>query len=130
MGNYAIKQIDDMEAVVFGSFKRARAELGASAFGMQVIDMPPHADRYPEHDHSDDGQEEVYVALRGSGEIEIEGERHPLTPDALVRVGPGVKRKVWTGEEPLRMLIVGGVPGKVYEPPQVTELGAPDPGLP
>ena len=45
----------------------------------------------------------------------------------MVRVGPGVTRKVWTGEEPLRMLIVGGVPGKPYEAPEVSELGAPDP---
>lgn len=130
MSDYVIKQIDEMEAVVFDSFKRARAELGVSAFGMQVIDMPPHADQYPEHDHGEDGQEEVYVALRGAGEIEIEGERHPLEPDSMVKVGPGVTRKVWTGEESLRMLIIGGVPGKPYEAPAVTELGAPDPGLP
>jgi mannose-6-phosphate isomerase-like protein (cupin superfamily) len=130
MGSYAVKKIDEMEAVVFDSFKRARAELGVSAFGIQVIDMPPHADQYPEHDHAEDGQEEVYLALRGSGEIEIEGERHPLEPDTMVKVGPGVKRKVWTGDESLRVLIVGGVPGKAYEAPAVTELGAPDPGLP
>ena len=127
MSGFTIKRIDEMEAVVAGAFKRARAELGVSAFGMQVIDMPPRTDRYPEHSHAEDGQEEVYVPLSGSGEIEIEGERHELRPDTMVRVGPGVTRKVWTGEEPLRVLIVGGVPGKPYEAPEVSELGAPDP---
>lgn len=129
MSNYAVKRIDDMEAIYAGSFKRARAELGVTSFGMQVIDMPPNADAYPEHDHAGDGQEEVYLALRGSGEIEIESERHPLNPDTMVRVGPGVKRKVWTGDEPLRLLVLGGQPGSVYEPPEISELGGLDPLL-
>lgn len=127
MSGYEIKRIDEMEAVFGGAFKRARAELGVESFGMQVIDMPPNADQYPEHDHATDGQEEVYVALQGSGEIEIEGERHRLEPETMVRVGPGVTRKVTTGDDSLRMLIVGGVPGAAYEPPDVTKLGAPDP---
>ncbi len=127
MPGHEIKRIDDMEAIAFGTFKRARAELGISSFGLQVIDMPPNADQYPEHDHADDGQEEVYIAISGAGEIEIEGERHPLEPDSMVRVSPGTTRKVYTGDEALRMVIVGGKPGAVYEAPENTELGGPDP---
>jgi mannose-6-phosphate isomerase-like protein (cupin superfamily) len=127
MADYAVKRIDEMEAIYLGAFKRARAELGVEAFGIQVIDMPPNETRYPEHDHAEDGQEEVYVALRGSAEIEVEGERHPLDGDTMVRVGPGVKRKVWPGDEGIRLLIVGGSPGRAYEAPDITELGAPDP---
>ena len=130
MGDYTVKRIDDMEAVVFGSFKRARAELGLQAFGMQVIDIPAGAEQYPEHDHAGDGQEEVFVVLRGGGEIELDGERHAVDSDALVRVGPSVKRKLWPGEDGMRVLALGGVPGRAYEAPEVSELGAPDPGLP
>jgi len=130
MSDYTVKRIDDMEAVVFGSFKRARAELGVEAWGMQVLDIPPKATQYPEHDHAESGQEEVFIALRGSGEIEIEGERAPLDSDTMVRVGPGVKRKIWPSDEGLRVLALGGVPGKAYQPPEVSQLGAPDPGLP
>jgi mannose-6-phosphate isomerase-like protein (cupin superfamily) len=127
MADYTVKRIDDMEAAFRGAFKRARAELGASAFGMQVLDLPAGVTAYPEHDHSEDGQEEVYVTLGGDGEIEIEGERHPLDRDTMVRVAPGTKRKVWPGERGIRLLILGGVPGEAYEPPEVTRLGAPDP---
>jgi hypothetical protein len=127
MGDYAVKQIDEMEAVFLGAFKRARAELGVESFGMQVIDLPPSYEHYPDHDHSDDGQEEVFIALRGEGEIEIEGERHPLDCDHITRVGPAVKRKVWPGPEGLRILVIGGIPGKPYEPAQNSILGAPDP---
>ena len=127
MSDYAVKRIDDMEAVFRGGFKRARAELGVESFGLQVLDFPPNATKYPEHDHTHDGQEEVFIALSGSGEIEIDGERHRLEPDTMVRVGPGAKRKVVTGEEPLRLLALGGSPGKPYEAPDVSQLGAPDP---
>ena len=130
MAGYAVKRIDDMEAVVAGTFKRARAELGVESFGVQVMDLPANLEIYPEHDHAEDGQEEVYVALRGSGEVEIEGERHPIDPETMVMVGPGVKRKVWTGDEPMRLLAIGGIPGKPYEAPEVSRLGAPDPGVP
>jgi mannose-6-phosphate isomerase-like protein (cupin superfamily) len=129
MSDYKISRIDDMEAVFFGSFKRARASLGVESFGMQVIDMPPNATQYPEHDHTKDGQEEVFIVLRGSGEIEIDGERHPLDPESMVRVGPAVRRKVWPGGEGMRLLALGGCPGRPYEAPDVTKLGAPDPGL-
>jgi hypothetical protein len=127
MAGHTVKRIDDMEAVFGGGFKRARAELGVESFGMQIIDMPPNYGNYPEHDHGEDGQEEVYITLRGGGELEIEGERHPLDPDHVARVGPGVKRKVWPGDDGIRVLVLGGKPGDVYEPPDVTKLGEPDP---
>ena len=127
MSEYAVKRIDEMEAVYRGAFKRVRAELGVESFGMQVIDMPPNFEHYPEHDHSHDDQEEVFVALRGGGEIEIAGERFPLDGDHMVRVGPGLKRKIWPGPEGIRLLAVSGVPGRAYEPPDLSKLGEPDP---
>ena len=130
MSDYTLTPIDEIEGVVFGSFKRARAQLGVESFGMQVLDLPPNASQYPEHDHVDSGQEEVFVVLRGSGEIEIDGERHPLDPDTLIRVGPEPKRKIWPSEEGMRVLALGGCPGRPYEAPEITKLGAPDPGLP
>jgi mannose-6-phosphate isomerase-like protein (cupin superfamily) len=127
MADYAVKRIDEMEAIYLGAFKRARAELGISSFGMQVIDMPAGTDQYPEHDHSADGQEEVYLALRGSAEIEIEGERFPLDTETMVRVSSGTKRKIWPGDDGVRVLIIGATPGKPYDAPEITELGQPDP---
>jgi mannose-6-phosphate isomerase-like protein (cupin superfamily) len=128
MSNYVIKRIDDMEAMYRGGMKRARAELGVTSFGIQVLDLPAGAgEYYPEHDHAGDGQEEVYLLLRGSGEIEIEGERHALDPDSLVRVGSGVRRRLWPGSDGMRVLALGGVPGQAYRISESTELGQPDP---
>lgn len=127
MADYSVKRIDDLESVYGGAYKRARAELGVSSFGMQVIDLPAGEEGYPAHDHTEDGQEEVYLALRGWGEIEIAGDVHALDPDTMVRVGPGVTRKVRPGADGIRILILGGVPGDVYEAPEISELGQPDP---
>jgi mannose-6-phosphate isomerase-like protein (cupin superfamily) len=128
--DYAVKKIDEMDAALFGSFKRARAELGVESFGMQVIDLPPSFDDYPSHDHTHDAQEEVFLALRGSGELEVDGERMPLDQDHMARVGPEAQRKVWVGPEGMRLLVLGGTPGQVYSAPAPSEIGGPDPKMP
>jgi mannose-6-phosphate isomerase-like protein (cupin superfamily) len=127
MSDYAVKRIDEMEAIYRGAFKRARAELGVESFGMQIIDMPPNYENYPEHDHLHDNQEEVFIALRGGGEIEIAGERFPLDSDHIARVAPDVKRKLWPGDDGIRVVVLGGVPGQAYEAADITKLGEPDP---
>ncbi|MFL5844484.1 MAG: hypothetical protein ACJ762_07305 [Solirubrobacteraceae bacterium] len=127
MADYTHKQIDAMEAIAGGAFKRARAELGVSAFGMQVIDLPGGVDRYPEHDHAESGQEEVYVTLDGSGVLDVDGESVPLDIESMVRVGAESRRKVTAGHEGLRLLVLGATPGAVYEAPEFSELGTADP---
>ena len=127
MGQFKVVKIDDIEAMAYGTFRRARATLDIKSFGLGVLDLPPNLEAYPEHDHSGDGQEEVYFVLRGSGEIEIEGERYPLDPETVVSLQPGTKRKLWPGEQGMRVVAIGGKPGSVYEIKERTELGAPDP---
>jgi mannose-6-phosphate isomerase-like protein (cupin superfamily) len=93
-----------------------------SSFGLQVIQLPPNSVDYPEHDHAEDAQEEVLLALSGSGWIEIDGERVDLDKDTLVRVGPAARRKVFAGPDGLRLLALGGAPGEVYKVNAMTEL--------
>jgi mannose-6-phosphate isomerase-like protein (cupin superfamily) len=124
MADYTAKHINDMEAAFGGGFVKARAELGVTSFGMQVIRMPASYDDYPEHDHAEDRQEEVYVALAGSGWIDVEGERVDLGTDVLVRVGSGAKRRVHSGPDGLQMLVIGGCPGESYKIAPFSELGA------
>jgi mannose-6-phosphate isomerase-like protein (cupin superfamily) len=126
MSDYTAKRIDDMEASYGGGFVKARAELGVTSFGMQVIQMPPNYSDYPLHDHADSGQEEVFLALKGSGWIEIEDERVDLEPGLFVRVGPAPKRKVFAGAEGIQMLALGAAPGSVYEINPMTELTGAD----
>lgn len=127
MPDYTAKKIDDMYATYRGGFKHARAELGVTSFGFQVIDLPPNANLYPEHDHAEAGQEEVFIPLAGSGRIDIEGESVDLEPGVMVRVGATTKRKLVTTDHSMRVLAIGGTPGQAYEPSPSTDVGAPDP---
>jgi len=127
MGDYTVKRIENMEAAFRGAFKRARAELGVESFGMQVLDLPPNLEQFPEHDHAEVGQEEVYVVMRGDGEIEVDGERVKMDPETIIRVGPSARRKIYTGPDGMRVLALGGVPGAVYEPSELSKLGGRDP---
>ena len=78
MADYTVKRIDEMEAGFGGGFVKVRAELGVTAFGMQLIQLPPDYPDYPEHDHAETARRRSIVALDGSGQIDIEGERVEL----------------------------------------------------
>lgn len=127
MAEATVKRIEDFEGMHGGAFKRVRAGLGVESFGLSVIDFPPNFSDYPEHDHSHDGQEEVYTALSGSATLTIDGADHLLEPGVFARVPAGVSRKIVTGESPVRILAIGGAPGRLYEAPEVSKEGSADP---
>ncbi|HET8975679.1 MAG TPA: cupin domain-containing protein [Solirubrobacterales bacterium] len=124
MPDVTVKRTEEFEAIFGGGFRRVRAGLGVSSFGIAVIDLPANFERYPTHDQSHDHQEEVYTALSGRATLTVGGEEYALEPGVWARVGPEEKRKIVTGDEPARILAVGGTPGRVYEPPEFTVEGA------
>ncbi len=130
MTDYTAMPIDEMEAIYAGGFKRARAALDVSAFGMSVSDLPPGFDHVPAHTHTFDGQEEIYLALGGGGELEVDGQRLPLDTQTVVRVAPEAVRRPIAGPDGLRLLSVGAVPGRAYEPFPNSELGAEETPVP
>jgi uncharacterized cupin superfamily protein len=127
VADVTVKSVQDFEAIFGGGLLRARSALGVQSFGMQVEEFPPNATEYPAHDHSEDGMEEVYTVLEGTVVLQVGGEEHVLEPGTFARVGAGERRKLITRDEGARVLAIGAVPGKVYEPPEFTEEGQPDP---
>jgi len=127
MADVTVKRTEDFEATFRGGMLKARAGLGVTSFGMQLLRFPPNADRYPEHDHSFDGQEEVYLVLEGAATLSAGGEEHELTPGVFARVGPSESRKLATGEAPATVLVLGGVPGEPFQVTKFTDEGEPDP---
>ena len=95
-------------------FRHAARDLGVSAWGMNVIQIDAGCTAYPEHDHTKDGQEEVYVVLRGSATLRAGGEWQ-LETGSLVRVAPTQKRKFLPGPQGVTLLALGGTPGKAYQ---------------
>ena len=130
MADVTVKRLDEFEAVYHGGMRRVRAGLGVTSFGMQVVELPPHADMYPEHDHAHDEQEEVYTVLHGQTTLRVGDDEYDLVPGVFVRIGPQERRKFVTGDQGARILALGATPGKTYEIPDFTEEGAPPEPLP
>jgi quercetin dioxygenase-like cupin family protein len=125
-----IKRLDEFEAIFGGGFRRVRAGLGVSSFGIAVLEFPPTFNDYPAHDQAHDHQEEVYTVLEGRITLRVGGEdgvEYELEPGVWARVGPNEKRKLITGDERARVVALGGIPGEIYQAPEFTEEGAPDP---
>jgi uncharacterized cupin superfamily protein len=115
MADVTVKSEDQLETSFGGAFKLLRHSLGLTAFGVQVLEMPPNAEGYPVHDHAEDGQEECAVVLEGSAELIAGDETHLLEPGVYARVGAGQDRKLVPGDDGVRVLIIGGTPGMAYE---------------
>ncbi|MFW6198630.1 MAG: cupin domain-containing protein [Acidobacteriota bacterium] len=98
-------------------FRPVGKAVGASAWGMNVLEIEAGCEGYPEHDHREDGQEEVYVVLDGSGKLVADRSERALEAGMAVRVGPEVKRKFLPGDDGLVLLAIGGTPGHAYSPP-------------
>jgi uncharacterized cupin superfamily protein len=129
MPDVTVKRIEDFEAIFGGGFRRVRAGLGVTSFGISVMEFPPHFPRYPTHDQTHDGQEEVYTVLSGRITLRVGDEEYELEPGVFARVGAAEKRKLLTGDEPARVLAMGATPGKIYEPPEFSVEGAAAPPM-
>jgi len=116
--SYMVKTTDELESIHHGAVKLAGAELGIRSFGMQVLDFPAGFSDYPEHDHVEDGQEEVYVVLRGRADFVIDGERVTISEGKLLKVDAASKRTLEPGDDGVRILAIGCTPGATYQRPE------------
>ena len=115
---YTIKAIDELQAIHHGAVKLAGSELGVQSFGMQVLDFPAGFSDYPEHDHADDRQEEVYVVLDGQADFVIDGEQVSVSPGQMLKVDAVSRRTLRAGPDGVRLLAIGCTPGGTYERPE------------
>jgi uncharacterized cupin superfamily protein len=112
--SYSAKAIDELPTLWDGFAKLVRAGLDITAFGANIMDLPPNYSTTA-HDEAESGQQELYVALAGAGSVRIDDADLPLNTDHLVRVDAGTARLLSSGAEGLRVLCIGGVPGEAYE---------------
>jgi len=74
MADVTVKRVEDFEAIFGGGFRRVRAGLGVTSFGLALMDLPPDFTVYPDHDQAHDDQEEVYTALSGRATLRVGGQ--------------------------------------------------------
>ncbi len=95
-------------------FLKIRRALGATAFGINEVRLPPGA-AGREHDESDTGHEEVYVCIAGGGTFDVAGETIELRPGDYLRVDPGTTRLPTAGPDGFRFLVIGATPQREYD---------------
>jgi mannose-6-phosphate isomerase-like protein (cupin superfamily) len=122
MSGYRARAIDDLPTLWDGFAKLVRPGMGIEAFGANIMDLPPDYST-KSHDEADSGQQELYVALRGSGAVVIGEERLPLDGEHLVVVDAGTDRVLSSDSDGLRVLVVGAVPGAAYDAPDWSSTG-------
>jgi quercetin dioxygenase-like cupin family protein len=104
----------DLDALGEGfGFRKVRQELGVTAFGANVVTIPPG---YETGRHFHDEQEELYFVHRGAIAMRFDdGDEYEIRDGGAARVDPSTVRSVrnLSDSDPAIYLVVGGKDGYV-----------------
>jgi mannose-6-phosphate isomerase-like protein (cupin superfamily) len=119
MSDYNVARIDEIECVDYRQQTRmhpVRHHLGITAFGTNAWTAEKVGDRmFPEHEE-DEGNEELYVVVRGRARFELGEDKVDAPAGTLVFVSPETTRTAFAEEAGTAVLAVGATRGKPYEP--------------
>jgi len=100
--SYSVIDVKDFEG------RRTPVAQALDALAIKANQFDSQADQVGhEHDELKSGQEELYVPLRGTGYLQIDGEKVELELGRYVLVGPSARRQVVAGPEGLSYLVIG-----------------------
>ena len=88
--------------------KLVGAEVAPQVLRFNQFDSQPGQEG-KEHDERETGQEEVYVVLRGSGVLRVDGDEIPVAAGRYVLVTPEPTRQVVAGNDGLSYVVFGAV---------------------
>jgi mannose-6-phosphate isomerase-like protein (cupin superfamily) len=115
--SYDYVDVDSLEGEGPGGMvRKLRRAVGARAFGFNHFTIPPGMEGR-EHDHAESNMEEVYVVVRGSGLMRVDGDEVELRPGRFLRVDPASTRVPVAGDEGLEFVTFGAPLDGGYEPP-------------
>jgi mannose-6-phosphate isomerase-like protein (cupin superfamily) len=118
MSGYAFGSLDEL-GEGYG-FRKIRAPLGVTAFGVNAIVMPPGFEGFL---HFHEQQDELYFVHRGRARIEVGGETRELGEGGLLHAESATPRRVSNASdtEDLVLLVVGGKDGYVERDGQLVD---------
>jgi hypothetical protein len=97
-----------------------RLHFGINSFGINAYSAPAGERVIEEHDelgHGAGRHEELYFVAAGHATFELGGEEVDAPAGTLVFVrDPAVRRGAMATESDTTVLVVGGIPGRVFEP--------------
>jgi tetratricopeptide (TPR) repeat protein len=120
MTRYAVARLDEIDELTDGRepYRPVRHHFGITSFGVNAWTARHVGDRIlNEHDESGpDGNEELYLVVRGRAMFELDGDRVAAPTGTFVFAPPGVKRTAFAEEPETTVIALGGTPGQAYEP--------------
>jgi mannose-6-phosphate isomerase-like protein (cupin superfamily) len=100
-------------------FRKVRRALGVSAFGVNVIVMPPGMEGFL---HYHEEQDELFFVHAGRAQFEVGDEVREVGPGGLVHVEAATHRRMSNiGQDDLVVLAVGGKGGYVERDGQLVD---------
>ena len=109
---YQKASTDDVDSVIddeYGGMWFLKEALDTDEVGVTVMQLEPGSKGKP-HDHSEDGQEEVYCVVDGEVAVEFDGETVTLEENEAVRIDPEQRRQIRNESEDLARLVLVGAP--------------------
>jgi quercetin dioxygenase-like cupin family protein len=118
---YEILSIDDLDRFPGAAdgapvLRPLRRRLGFQPFGVNCWTAPPGGGHVIERHFERDGDEELYVVLRGSATFTVGEETIEAPQGTLVHVLPGTLREAVTHDEDTVVLALGAKPGEAWVP--------------
>lgn len=83
-----------------------RDPLDCENLGVTVIECEPDW-AGKEHDHAEEGHEEVYLLVSGEATVVVDGEEVPMGEGDAVRISPEASRRIENGDAESRFVLVG-----------------------
>ncbi len=108
-GKASTEDVDSLVPEEYGGMWFLRDELGAEDLGVTVLELEPDA-KGREHDHGEDGQEEVYLVVEGEVDVDLtdSDETVTLEEDEAVRLDADETRQIVNRGDVRAKLVLAG----------------------
>lgn len=107
---YDTATTDDVESKIpdeQGGMWFLKDALNTNRLGFTLLELEP-GEHGKEHDHTDQGQEEIYYVETGSVIVDAAGDTIELTEGDAIRVASDTTRQIRnTGDQRARLVLVG-----------------------
>ena len=107
---YSTASTGDVNSLIdeeYGGMWMFRDALGCEELGISLIELEPGGKGKP-HDHTGDGQEEVYLVVDGQLDVDLGEETVTLGEGEAIRVSSDQHRQlVNRGDERVRLVVAG-----------------------
>jgi hypothetical protein len=117
---YLVLSLDDLERLKSTDGELTllplRRTVGFRPFGVNAWLGAQSGDQVIERHRERDGDEELYVVVRGRATFTLGEETFDAPPGTLVHATPGTLREAVAAEDDTIVLAVGAKPGKVWQP--------------